>query len=343
VPSEGLYFPYIEVPRDHWFMRALLYWDAIGSIIPRQHEEDRQLSTRMRDLMDAGLVRAVYPDAHVWRIPRFEEDFLAFLDRDPTFVRQAGNSLDRSLTVRIHDAKLKAPDRVHREKFNAALVTELCDRGLARRDRGPWIQVEHETAGLFMAYLAARLCELDELAMDPVTSHAERLAPFAMTLPGRLDQSHKETLAVLLPAPTGDVSPRQLVDFKERHRDELRALRDHVERGLLDIALVEADEARRRKLEQLKGELALQVDQLNARISERGWRSDPASTVLQILSPAGPVGVAAITGHFAAAAVGVPALLLAGYLAARRDPSGKASSPLAFAALAQDEFRAVGA
>lgn len=335
MPNEALYYPYIEVPEAAWFARALLYWDAISSIVPRGLHESRNLSPGMLKLMDVGLVRAVYPDEYVWRIPRFEEDFLALLDRDPSFSSTHSMPPDR-----VHVDKLSiVRSTVHREKFNSPLLKELRRRGLARKTHSRLVMIEHTTAELFMAYLAARLCELAELAMDPVTGRSELLAPFATELPGKLGQARHEVLDVALPFPrSSDLTARKLAKFKERHHDALRSFRHLIESSLLDVALIENEDVRRRKLDQLKEEIATQVEELTARIQERGWRTDPTATVLQVLSPAGAPAVALLTGHPALAAGGVPGVLLAGYLAGRRSKSALRSSPLAFAALMETEL-----
>jgi hypothetical protein len=235
---------------------------------------------RVRDALGVD----VYPESYVPRIPQFEDDSLAFLDEDPDSVRTKANRLNQSLS-RVHSAKLTGPSKLHQEKFSNGLMTELCQRGLARRDHGPWIAVEHDTAALFMAYLAVRLCELDDLAMDPVTGSANSLKPFAM--PGFADRHYQAILEIALPAPAVDTSPKDLATFKERHHHELRSFRNHIETSLLNIAVLDDPDVRRKRLALLKDGLAIQLDELSARMRERGWRSGTVLTLLQVVSPAG--------------------------------------------------------
>ena len=35
-----LYYPTISIPSNQWLRHALLYWDEIGSIIPRRYDEN---------------------------------------------------------------------------------------------------------------------------------------------------------------------------------------------------------------------------------------------------------------------------------------------------------------
>ena len=34
-----LYYPTIEIPSDRWLRQALLYWDRVGSIVPRSFDD----------------------------------------------------------------------------------------------------------------------------------------------------------------------------------------------------------------------------------------------------------------------------------------------------------------
>jgi len=52
---KALYFPYIRTPDDPWFTRVLLYWDAVGTILPGGLEDDaRYVTPRMRELRESG-------------------------------------------------------------------------------------------------------------------------------------------------------------------------------------------------------------------------------------------------------------------------------------------------
>jgi hypothetical protein len=88
--NEALYFPTIELPRDEWLRRTLLYWDVVGSIIPKPHLSAGAVSPYMTALMDAGLVRAVDPEEQLWHLTDFDGAFFAFLDADPAVQRDLG-------------------------------------------------------------------------------------------------------------------------------------------------------------------------------------------------------------------------------------------------------------
>jgi hypothetical protein len=155
-------------------------------------------------LVSLGLLLPVHPEDHLHDLPRFAEDFLDYLDGSRSFIHLAQDDLERRPTVPVHEGKLaEPPPTIHGNKLTRGLLDELRFRHLARPDpREPgWLQIESQTAGLYMAYLAARLCQISELAMDPVTDSLAGLAPFAMTSPGVVDAARFEALKVLLPGP----------------------------------------------------------------------------------------------------------------------------------------------
>ena len=328
--SSGLYYPEIRVPDSDWFARCLLYWDAVGSIIPYDElgVDSRRVDERMRRLISLGLVVPVHPEDHIPAIPRFAEDFLDYLDSSRRFVQLAQEDLDRRPTAPVHGAKLtEPPPALHGNKLTRGLLDELRARGLARTDprHQGWLQVEGETADLYMAYLAARLCQTPKLQMDPVTDSDARLSHFAMTSPGVVDAARAQTLKILLPAPPKNVDLAELREFKKRHADELAELRVGVEGACLAIARIENPELRTRELGHLTDKLQVQARRLEGSMKTRGWRIDPAGTLLQVLTAAGVVAAGVLTGPVAAGLVMVPALGVASYTAIRRGSASGAA------------------
>jgi hypothetical protein len=92
VSAKALYFPYIKTPDDQWFTRVLLYWDAVGTIVPGNLEgDDRWVTPRMRALCDEGLLDFVRPVVSVADVPRFAEAFLTHLEADQRCKRDVAN------------------------------------------------------------------------------------------------------------------------------------------------------------------------------------------------------------------------------------------------------------
>jgi len=84
VADQVLYFPYISVPSDAWFTRVLLYWDAVGSIVPAPYADaPERLTPYMQDLMAAQMIRPISPEAHNGALMEPLQDFFSWLDHDP--------------------------------------------------------------------------------------------------------------------------------------------------------------------------------------------------------------------------------------------------------------------
>jgi hypothetical protein len=137
--------------------------------VPGTLERDpRYVTPRMRDLRDEGLLALVQPVVSIAQVPRFAESFLAYLDTDRQVQERRDKPLKELSLARIHVWKL------------GALADSLTELGLAERVCGPgwelWLDLEERTADLFMAYLAATLGGLEEIAMDPVTNRKQAMA-----------------------------------------------------------------------------------------------------------------------------------------------------------------------
>ena len=83
-----IHFPYIAVPTSSWFARTLLYWDAVGCVVPEEFDPNDQPAYPSRadrrwghtqELIAAGLIRPVRPDRAL-RERGFLEGFERLLD-----------------------------------------------------------------------------------------------------------------------------------------------------------------------------------------------------------------------------------------------------------------------
>jgi hypothetical protein len=62
-----LYFPMINVPDSAWLMHSLLYWDAVGAIIPERFvDEPERLGESTRALLREELVLNAFPASAHW-------------------------------------------------------------------------------------------------------------------------------------------------------------------------------------------------------------------------------------------------------------------------------------
>ena len=58
-----LYFPYINVPKNSWTIRSILYWDNVGAIVPQIYKErPNKLERDMLNFVQQDLIQQVFPD-----------------------------------------------------------------------------------------------------------------------------------------------------------------------------------------------------------------------------------------------------------------------------------------
>src|SRR6267142_2010262 len=199
-----LYFPYIRVPDSEWFTQVLLYWDEVGSIVPYEYvHSPEKLGSHMKDLVQVGLVKQIFPNEHVGNIPRFTEAFLEYIDRADFPIKP--NSIELASTE---------TSQIHIEKLNK-IANGLVDRGLAKLDHDPWFNVERTVADQFMAYLAGVLSETDDLKSVPITDQERSLVNFSLPSAEKYDWKQKLSelrpfiLQDLLPVPSGGVGAEE--------------------------------------------------------------------------------------------------------------------------------------
>lgn len=319
-----LYFPEIRVPNSAWFTRMLLYWDHIGTIVPREFmERPEDLGEHTRSLLQEELVRPVIPGMHLYQVPKFDEAFADYL-------ACLGPELDR----RRQSFRDGATSQIHVEKVGA-LEGVIREYGLGRRGNDPyyssWYAVEQETAADFMAYLAASLGRLEELGYIPVTDRRRYWEPMLRAVDRRIEHGGEltslrlEILEDILPAPKQPLSADQIRNFKDRHGHELVIFRRAVEREIVTAAAIQDPELRRRRLELFRQEVNEQVQYVQARLSENGF---------------GDV----VFGKFCSVMAAIPGvsfafgLASAVYNAFQQSPENTHPSPLVYAAYAQAEL-----
>jgi hypothetical protein len=252
--TSALYFPYIRVPQNEWFARALLYWDSVGAIVPMNYWRDpEQLGPYMVALIREGLVEPIAPVAFVGQAANFSSKFIEYLDRN------------HSHRLRRDHVKDRWP-RIHIEKLGD-VADELERIGLARRATGFWYQVEPNTAQEFMAYLAGVVSTCSNGQFVPVTDHPDYLKQFQ---DGRqeADGARSILLEGILIGPSADISAYELRRFKDQHGAQLRAFRRRVEYEVDNLLTIGDREVRDLRVTQLSRTLKDEIAEIAAELGQ---------------------------------------------------------------------------
>lgn len=272
-----LYFPSIRVPQGEWFVRVLLYWDSVGTIVPAEYLDDPDfLRPYTAELIEHQLLKAITPDAAIWNsgAHNYARAFLELVDQHPRLKSETPLA-ERPTTS------------VHTDKTGTGLALALQERGLARHRAGPewasWFEVEIQTANLLMAYLAAILARASEQHTDPITDSQDCLAAF--TYFHSSDSSHGASKGVvteteplrthilrrLLPAPSEIIHAYDIAEFKQRHGKLLKDFRLAVEQKVIAVAAIPDPHLREYQLDLVADELKQQMDEIIARMQDWHW------------------------------------------------------------------------
>lgn len=245
-----LYYPYISIP-DDWLKKSVLYWDEIGSIIPR-HYVGRSISPGMEFLKHEGLFRHFEPsdlmNGPMEIVKEFHNEFKSAVNssrfreiirdsflRPRNYKQQYHPRNDESIPSNFLRANATV---IHFNKISHGLLEFLDRKNLAipRPNRDfmleysdhpdDWFLMEKNTAGLYMSLLAKYLAEISTNATFPGTDNEDY---HRLSYDPKDNQDafycYSTTLHDLLPAPRDTVSIEDLLEFKNRRINELYLLR----------------------------------------------------------------------------------------------------------------------
>ncbi len=203
-----LYYPNIAIENPQWLRQSVLYWDEVGSIVPRRQVEKTLNIRGIRELYENGVYRPFTPDHYVSKNHAVAKEFMSYI---PFFTKvTAGIKAKTSL---IYESKI-LPD----------LADLLIDRDFAQRFQNQLL-MDERLSMLYMSLLAKHMSNDDETALTipgtDLPAYLDLLFPKTQRgIPGL-----NLTLRDILPVPTEAVSISKILRFKEKYKDELFKLR----------------------------------------------------------------------------------------------------------------------
>lgn len=223
-----LYYPTIKVPSGSWLKQALLYWDEVASIVPRDWDEKTLIpySPDIKYLHSEGIFRPIRPESLImergsWEeFHQFEQEF-STLVASRKFTRVLGPKRAWVLDAEIHANKISKPLIHHLKVLGLASIKES-----HKRD-SEWFMFERKTALLYMSSLAKYLADIDEKPTTPSTDREDYnnliyLAPAKKTGFVCTEVLFKH----VLPVPREDVSLKDIVEFRNKRRSHLLHFRE---------------------------------------------------------------------------------------------------------------------
>lgn len=309
-----LYFPYINLPKNEWTIRSLIYYDTISSIVPDEYfyNPKENFEPYMLELIRENLVIPLNPMHALDNPYALVEPFLNFIDR-PNYNIQKKRERFNKEHYNINAQKF-ASSSINGQKFNSQLLFQLAERGLARHSDGYWYEVENFTAGYLMSYLSNILAK--KLDLLPATD--EKLVPGLSRIyhnrrVGNItDDRREKVLKGIIPYPL-DLDIGKLFRLKDKYGHLLSHFKSIIEQIALDSKYNDEQ-----LLSEKIVELNFHKDEISARITENRFGPIVYGTVFGL---AGAVYGYAQTNSWAGAIGGFPGFANAVYSALKiEDP-----------------------
>ncbi len=265
-----LYYPWINVPKSDWTNRALLYYETIGCIVPRQYnEEPKRFENHMRELVQENLVIPVNPAEIIsdpWNITR---PFIEYVESKDFDLKKRRTKFSNGSKGRIHRGKFSKAPQIHIDKFDKEVFYRLENAGLAEKRDDEWYNVEKATANELMAYISTIIAK--KLDCRPMSDKLRRFIPSSRVTKKdfkeiKIQQSKREIiLNEIIPFPE-NIDFTKLRRFKDDHYDLLNSFRNKVELIALDPRIEIETEFFNEKIKELtigKTELTAKMNESN--------------------------------------------------------------------------------
>lgn len=286
--SKLLYYPYINLPRTDWTLRTLLYYDNIGSIVPREYfyDPERNYDEFMLELVRSELVTPIDPINtfdNPWEVTR---PFLQLVENNQEKLRTAQNRFRQGLRGNMHIDKFSKAN-IHADKFDENIFYGLEQLGLAEKTDERWYSVEQRTANNLMHFLATLIsAKTDRL---PTTDYI-RTSYNRQTF-NQERRKREKILTSLIPFPD-EIDMRKLLNFKEKHSGILNSFRTRVEQIVLDPNIIEGTPL----FQQHLAELSQRKEELTARMNESQFNRILFGTVCGLIGAYQGMATASTTG-----------------------------------------------
>ena len=221
MPNTILYYPKIAIPDGAWLRQALLYWDRIGSIIPREFDRAGHDLQDLHTLYELNVYRSYNPEDFIAGDPRlrieFEQEFI-HISKKPSFWRRLPPTEARRFDSPIHIAKITDNLSEYIQSKRLAILRDRYDS---------WYQFERPAAWLYMSLLAKYIADSAEETTIPGTDFGLFKDFIFQTEKRYFSASCFElTLQDILPVPSQDTPLEKILEFKSKRRDELISFRE---------------------------------------------------------------------------------------------------------------------
>ena len=223
-----LYYPSISIEDGVWLRNACLYWDEVCSIVPNKDYDD--FPPEISYLKQRNQYRAIYPeDIFTLGNPlEFEKIankyFSSSMPLPSTHRIHSANA--RSYKYRIDDSYLYS--LIYYGKIPPHTKDMLARQGIVANENG-WIEMPRSVVENYMKILAEFAAKYDS---NDMVIGSDRMSELNDLFAINDSKSKVPTISVVfnkcLPVPAMDVGFEQILDFKEKRKNELLQLRQKI-------------------------------------------------------------------------------------------------------------------
>ena len=271
---KALYYPWIDIQDEAWLKTSLLYWDQVQTIVPASVEAP--YSTEVgRALQAEGHLVPLRVHPGIAEIEDLADEVLDHLTspEGTQFLLADGAGRVANIHTEKLPYRLDRLGNIHPEKLTYKIEHALNELSMGELD-GEWMRVNHEFADFYMTLLASRLAESTGAGLVTPLPAADRLAVAARLdgqtdrivrdrrAPWRRDRRRRGLPRHLAQGMLGQLALKRvsidpatpvdrLLQFKERHRDELGRFRAKIEELAASVALDLPEEALRQRVHDL--------------------------------------------------------------------------------------------
>lgn len=244
-----LYYPAINLPKNEWSIKSLLYWNEVGVIVPYEYiENPKLLGSDMREMVNSNLVRQFIADDYTEKQYRVSSSIIAAIKNENFDLEERQKNFKNGNTWNIH-----------KQKFTGQLFELLVDYKLASKVpdefKYNWYFVEEKTAGLMMTYLAAIIST--DIGYTPATDNEDYIkeVDHSSVVKNKMDLIRSQILQNVMPYPQ-DVDFASLMKFKEKYFDQLMDFRRTIEKACLGVSSMTNEESKNQLLQ-------LEIEKIN--------------------------------------------------------------------------------
>jgi hypothetical protein len=255
-----LYYPTIDIQDGQWLRNAILYWDKVASIVP--YDNYPNFSPEVLYLKERDLYKPIFPQNLFYS--EYATDFANAIVRHIDWYAKNLNNKTVSnkvrqnpQSVRIHKNKIYAPalhELIHYEKIPSNLLDYLTNKKYVNDyNCDGWMEIDSKVAAIYMRTLAEYVikCYSEDIVIGTDKSVSQREI-YSRSTPRLNTACYSIELNNCLPQPTMDVGLEQLLDFKEKRKQEFQQFRKELRNFEIVLSKCSSNEEVKFKTEEFK-------------------------------------------------------------------------------------------